>query len=150
MCNNRLEVRVPACMVAVAVTLAGCATEIEVGQTPPITVESVAPEEVLVRFRNFAESEAVNVEFYATNEPLETVPDDLFQEDYKVTNSIGVAGTGIVQPLRADAITFPCTESLTLGTTGGSFSDNETGEARGVGTSASSHVVLRVLGADGR
>ena len=134
MCSNMLEIRVPVYMVAVAITLAGCGTEVAVDQTPITALESVAPEEVLVQFRNYAEAEAVNVEFYATNEPLETVPEQLFHEANRVTNSIGVAGTGIVQPLRVDAITFPCTENLTLGTTGGTFSDNETGEVRGAGT----------------
>lgn len=133
MCNNRLGAWVPVGAVAAAMLMAGCATEIPMGQTSTSSGESVAPEEVLVRFHNFSESEAVDVEFFATNDPLDMLPDDLFQEVNRVTASIGIAGTGIVTPRRADAVTLPCTEHLMLGTIGGSFSDNETGEARGVG-----------------
>jgi hypothetical protein len=88
---------------------------------------------VIVRFRNFTVNDAVNVEFYATNRPLLSVPGDLFLEENLVTESIGVAGTGIVQPQTEDTIAFPCGANLTLGTAGGSFSDNESGEPRGLG-----------------
>ncbi len=88
---------------------------------------------VRIRFRNFTLNEAVDVEFHAANEPLENVPDDLFIPALRVTTSVGVAGTGIIQPRHEDVIEFPCTPDLTIGTSGGSFVDQETGEPRGVG-----------------
>jgi hypothetical protein len=131
---SRIEFARSASILVAATVFSGCATQVVTDQTPTSLDASVTPDEVLVRFRNFAESEAVDVEFYATNNPLAVLPDDLFQEANRVTASIGVAGTSIVQPLRVDAITFTCTEHLTMGTTGGSFLDNETGQARGIGT----------------
>ena len=131
---NSLWFRWSAGVLIAAAASAGCATQSATDQIPTSPDAPITPDEVLVRFRNYAESEAVDVEFYATNDPLAVVPDDLFQEANHFTTSIGVAGTGIVQPLRADAITFSCTEHLAMGTSGGSFWDNETGQARGVGT----------------
>lgn len=88
---------------------------------------------VTVRFRNLALTEAVNVEYYATNTTLTTIPDDLFVAENLVTSSIGVAGTGILEPLSEDTLDFPCTSDLVLGSLGGSFLDNETGDLLGEG-----------------
>jgi hypothetical protein len=118
---------------------AGCSFEL-VDDVPlqgePQIAGDAAPSEgvVTVRFRNPLDREAVDVEFYATNEPLDALPDDLFVGEYLVTASVGVAGTGIIQPLKQDVIQFPCTEVLTIGTGGGHFIDHETGEVLGSGT----------------
>jgi hypothetical protein len=93
----------------------------------------VADDQVLVVFRNLTGTEAVDVEFHATNEPVQTLPGDLFVEAFRVTSGIGLAGTGILAPLAVDAIEFPCTDDLTLGTAGGSFLDNSTGDETGRG-----------------
>ena len=94
--------------------------------------EAVA-EIVTIRFRNLTVEEAVDVEFYASQNPMANLPDDLLVEENLVTASIGIAGTGIVQPLEEDVIEFPCEAGLTIGTRGGEFLDNETGEPRGMG-----------------
>lgn len=88
---------------------------------------------VVVRFRNLTVREAVNVEFHATSEPLEVLPDNLFQSENLITASVGVAGTGIIQPQNYDIIELPCGTNLTMGTQGGDFLDNESGEPRGRG-----------------
>ena len=106
MCDNRLGACGPVCMLAAVMVMTGCGTDTVIDQTSAPSDESVTPQEVLVRFRNFAESEAVDVEFYATNEPIEVLPDDLFRETNRVTASIGIAGTGIVTPRRTDSITL--------------------------------------------
>jgi hypothetical protein len=120
--------------------LPGCAFELPPellgnGDTIP-PGEGVPPDReiVRVRFANLTTQEAVDVEFFASNEPLENLPDDLLLPEHQVTASIGVAGTGIIEPGGQDVIEFPCTPNLTLGTRGGSFVDNETGEPRGAGT----------------
>jgi hypothetical protein len=95
---------------------------------------AIGEDTVFVRFWNRTVEEAVDVQFYATNEPLDTLPDDLFVEDNRVTRSIGLAGRGIIEPGMVDAISFPCTENLTLGTAGGEFTEAETGDERGLGT----------------
>jgi hypothetical protein len=92
------------------------------------------PEFVTIRFINASSDQAVQVEFYATNEPLEAIPDELFADDtYLVNQSIGVAGSGLLEPQSGDEIDFECTETLTIGTLGGEFRDNETGEVLGRG-----------------
>ena len=92
------------------------------------------PEFVTIRFVNASPDQALQVEFYATNEPLEAIPEDLFADDiYLVLESIGVAGSGLLEPGDQDEIQFDCTETLTIGTLGGEFRDNETGEVLGRG-----------------
>ncbi len=92
------------------------------------------PEFVTIRFINASPDQALQVEFYATDEPLEAIPDDLFADDtYLVRESIGLAGSGLLGPQSEDEIQFQCTETLTIGTLGGEFRDNETGEVLGRG-----------------
>lgn len=89
---------------------------------------------VTVHFRNFAETDAVDVEFYMTDQPLAVVPDDLFVDAFRLRAGIGVAGTGIIEPLSEDVAEFPCGPGLLLGTAGGRFLDNESGDPQGFGT----------------
>jgi len=100
------------------------------------SVNPTSTEDVVnIRFRNLLTAEAVDVQFYMADSPLANLPADLFTPEHLVVASIGVAGTGILQPQKEDVIQVPCAENLTLGTLGGRFTDNETGEARGTGTS---------------
>ncbi len=122
-----------------AAAVAGCSVEMMadmplLGGGTQTAEDMVAEDMVMIGFRNLAISEAVDVEFYATNEPLENLPDDLFVAENLVTANLGVAGTGIVEPWRQDVIEFPCTSSLTVGTRGGNFMDSESGEPRGTGS----------------
>lgn len=131
----RMERQGAKSLFAVAATLMtlGCTMNVPSDPGQPPDPGRVSPAEVLVRFQNYAESDAVDVEFFAANDSLVDLPADLFQEIHHVTASVGIAGTGIIQPQRSDAITFPCTSELVLGSAGGSFFDNETGEPRGAG-----------------
>jgi hypothetical protein len=101
--------------------------------------ENVAPEplpeaRVAVRFANTTLNEAVNVQFYASSDVLEQVPDDLFADpENLVTASLGIAGTGLIEPGEKDEITLDCDENLIFGTAGGLFLDNESGDERGNG-----------------
>ncbi len=101
--------------------------------TPGASPGLITAEEVLIRFRNFSETDAVNVEFFASITALAALPEDLFVDEHRTSVNIGVAGTGILQPLHTDEILFPCTVDLVIGTTGGTFIDNDTGEVRGDG-----------------
>ncbi len=113
----------------------GCSFDI-VATAPVPDGDDEAPRRVTVtvRFRNLAVSEAVDVGLYVSNEVLEEIPEDLFSDENRITASIGVAGTGIIEPLDGDVIELDCSENLVIGIDGGSFLDNETGEARGMGT----------------
>ena len=95
--------------------------------------DAAGDDTVLVVFRNLSSTDAVQVDFHAAS-GITNVPDDLFVSENLITQDIGVAGTGIVQPLQFDFLReFPCTGDLLLGTSGGRFLDNETGELRGTG-----------------
>ncbi len=89
-------------------------------------------DEVRVVFRNFS-TEAVNVQFYATNSALTSLPDDLFVDANLVTVSIGLAGSALLGPAQMDTIFFECTDNLVIGTGGGAFLDDESGEMVGQG-----------------
>lgn len=87
-------------------------------------------------FRNLTADEAVEVEFHATADPLERLPDDLFDpaNGYQVVRHIGVGGRGIIAPAEEDLVGLDCTDGLTIGTAGGRFVDNESGDEQGTGT----------------
>ncbi len=103
------------------------------GVNRPIDSDPTSGSVVTVRFRNLTRTEAVSVQFYLAAEPLQNLPNDLFTEPHQVTASIGLAGTGIIQPIHEDVREFPCSTTLSIGTSGGEFLDAETGEPRGSG-----------------
>ena len=133
---NAMPLRNSLLMLGMCATLVGaCSLTIEPNprndnggsQDPP-------PEFLTIRFVNASPDQAVQVQFYATNEPLDAIPEELFADDaYLVQESIGLAGSGLLAPLDQDEIQFECTETLTIGTLGGEFRDNETGEILGRG-----------------
>ena len=88
-----------------------------------------------IRFVNDSPDQAVQVEFYATNEPLEAIPEELWVDGtHLILKGIGLAGSGLLAPLAEDEIQFECTETLIIGTLGGEFRDTETGEMLGRGS----------------
>lgn len=123
-----------ACHIVLAtILLGGCSFELPAENEPEMEGDLLGANEVLVRFRNFASVEAVNAEFYVAAGPLAEIPDDLFVPENLVMADLGVAGTGILEPFDTDTLLLPCTPDLVIGTTGGTFSDNGSGEVRGVG-----------------
>ncbi len=90
-------------------------------------------QQVLVRFLNLSRTEAVDVEFYAAPAGVTNLPDDLFAPAFRVTTSVGVAGSSLITPGAGDQILLDCTPNLVLGTEGGAFRDAESGEPRGEG-----------------
>jgi len=90
---------------------------------------------VTVRFVNLTDTSAVDVQFYVSNEAIESVPDDLFVDANLVTRSIGLAGSGIIAPRATDSIQLPCASDLTLGSLGGVFTEAESGDVLGTGQS---------------
>ena len=90
---------------------------------------------VTVMFRNLTDTEAVDVEFHTTEEQLASVPADLFDPDnrFLLVRNIGVGGGGRLAPATSDTIELDCVPGLLLGTTGGTFVDNESGDERGRG-----------------
>ncbi len=92
-------------------------------------------DDVIVVFKNLTNSEAVDVEFHSTAEPLQNMPEDLFDPDnnFRILQGIGTGGSGRLAPGQEDSIKLDCSEDLALGTAGGTFVDNETGDERGRG-----------------
>lgn len=125
-------------IVALSIGISGCSVSFDpIGDTPS---DNGAPNNtpdpsdfVTVHLRNLTQTEAVDVEFYLTTDLLAVVPEDLFVETYRIRGGIGVAGTGIIVPLTEDVVEFPCVPGLLMGTAGGMFLDNESGELRGIG-----------------
>lgn len=132
---------VASCVAGFAALFAGCSGDLFLelvpdpnpDPTPGASAGPIRAGKVLIRFRNFSQTDAVNVEFFVSNNALDTLPDDLFVDEHRTSANIGVAGTGILEPLRSDETLFPCTADLVIGTTGGTFIDNDTGEVRGRG-----------------
>ncbi len=120
-----------------AILLAGCSAGVSVGTgggsgTPRDgnggngDGGSPGADEIRIRFVNTSDVD-VDTQFFATNDALEDPLEDLFQPKYRRQESIGVAGTGIVQAGTDDQITFACTENTVLGTEGGEFLDPDRG-----------------------
>ncbi len=127
---------------AMAILCAGCSLDFLAGEfdearvTAEITTTNsgaIGDDEVVIRFINRTGDDAVDVEFFATNDPLTKLPDELFVEGFRVTREIGLAGRGVLAPQQRDEITFPCTADLSIGTSGGEFTDADTGDERGLG-----------------
>jgi hypothetical protein len=85
-----------------------------------------------VRFANRT-GRVLDVEFYASSEPLGNPDQVLFISENKVTEGIGFAGTGLVPPGTTDSITLACENARVIGTKGGRFVDDEAGEELGRG-----------------
>lgn len=122
-------------LVLTAGYLAGCGGVVAVssggggGKTQPQNggnAGGVAEDEIGLRFLNDSNVD-VDTQFYATNDVLDDPSEDLFQPQYRIQSSIGVAGTGIVEADDDDEITFPCTGSTIVGTEGGEFLDPDRG-----------------------
>ncbi len=139
MCNMGSRLGVSGLGVLVALgTMPGGGCSVEVWPNPA-QPSGTSPssnddrETMILRFVNEAADLGVDLEFYATNEPLDVLPDDLFVTENLVTEGLGFLGSGTLGPLWTDTVDFPCTQNLTIGTLGGTFRDTESNEERGVG-----------------
>lgn len=122
-----------AAAIVVLVAATGCELALPDESAPPGDVGRPVEQIVTIAFRNLATTDAVNVEFHTTTDPAATPPQDLFVDANKITANVGVAGTGLLIPGATDVLEVPCDANLVIGTAGGAFVDNETGEATGRG-----------------
>ena len=132
-CNRFGGVILP---VSLALLLSGCGMSVGSsggsGDDADRQRDDVGVDIVLVEFVNET-TLAVETEFFATNEALDDPETELFIPLYHVTTEIGLAGLGTLGPEGDDAREYPCTANLVLGTTGGSFKDNNVGTLEGTG-----------------
>ena len=119
-----------------ALLLAGCGVELGSlggnGDDADRQRDDVGIDSVLVAFVNLT-SVDVDTEFYASNEEMTDVEEELFVPANRIQVGIGVAGTGILLSGTDDSIEVPCTDDLVLGTTGGTFKDPDLGTSLGTG-----------------
>ena len=99
---------------------------------PPVNDNETGPGSVRIVLRN-ASPAAVETQFYATDEPLAKLPDDLLVSTNLVLSGIGVGGTGLLPPLSTDELELACSDTLTLGTAGGQFVEADLGTPLGKG-----------------
>jgi len=128
----------------------GCTVEVTPTDPPPSVGNGGGnggsdpdDETIVVRLRNLSPSQAVDVEFYAASGVVENVVATLFVDENRIGRGnavdgqgIGQANQGILNSGEQDAIAFPCGQSLAVGTNGGIFLDEETGEVQGQGANS--------------
>ena len=115
--------------------------------TPPVEDDdSVTSNKITVQFINLTEDQAVEVEFYVEEEPIDRIPDELFVAANLITRSIGVAGSGLVPPRTADEISLDCNPNLIFGTRGGRFLDAESGDEVGEGEPRCRYIIFILFG----
>ena len=138
----------PACtMLVLLVTFAGlgCTIDFIPSDDGSVANDNSDPtsgdNQISIGFRNFATTEAVRLEFYLATGPLDALPGDLFLVENLIGGDneidgqgIGVANQAILEPQQQDWISVACDQDFAVGTTGGTFLDEESGELRGVGT----------------
>jgi hypothetical protein len=88
--------------------------------------------ELTVRFENHT-LRAVDVQLYATGQPVNILEADLFAPANQVTQGIGFAGSGVIQAGASDEVVLTCANVNTIGTRGGRFLDQDSGEQVGIG-----------------
>jgi hypothetical protein len=98
------------------------------------SVTDITPSNDRIRVRFLNQSDVdVETNFFAANEEMIVPRDDLFQDNFKITSAIGVAGTGIVRAGETDEIAYPCGDWTAVGTLGGRYLDPNLGTELSVG-----------------
>jgi len=111
----------------------GCGQNLGGDPVPDAGAGRSVEQSVMVAFVNLSTTDAVNVEFHTTSSPVANLPDDLLTIENSLSAGIGVAGTGLLVPGATDVLEVSCNENLIIGTAGGAFLDNESGEPTGRG-----------------
>ncbi len=88
---------------------------------------------VRVRFVNSHPTLGVDVQFYATGNPVSDPATELFVGGFQRTN-VGLFSRGVIPRLDHDELELPCAEARVIGTLGGLFLDSDTGAVAGTGT----------------
>jgi hypothetical protein len=87
---------------------------------------------VILRIQNSTRA-AVRPQIYVGTNGADATADNLFVPENIYTNGVGLAGSGLMAPVSADDVEVPCFADLVIGTPGGEFLDDETGESLGSG-----------------
>ncbi len=92
------------------------------------------PNTVTIRMINATPNRALDVQIYATNQAVNNLDTEFFIAANQQLAGIGFAGSGILAPGTDDVISIPCENALIVGTLGGRFLNEDTGEQVGTGT----------------
>lgn len=88
---------------------------------------------VTVRLVNATPNRAVDVQLFATGQAVGDLDAEFFIPANQLSAGIGFAGSGILTPASEDQVTLACTDALIVGTLGGRFLNEETGDLIGTG-----------------
>lgn len=89
---------------------------------------------VTIRLVNASPTMAVDVQLYATGGVVNDLNADLFAPAHQLVSGIGFAGYGLLESGNSDTVVLPCDDALVVGTLGGRFLNEDTGDELGVGT----------------
>jgi len=87
-----------------------------------------APSTVRIRFVNASARYALDVQFYASAAGVGDPSAELFIPEKRIVGDIGFAGTGLIPAGQIDSTELACTNATTIGTLGGRFVDQDTGQ----------------------
>jgi hypothetical protein len=133
-------------MIRRSIRLGVCAAVSSVFAISCVTITSVNPDDngggggggdanqITVRVVNASPNRAVDVQLYATGQGVGNPDTDLFIPANQRAAGIGFAGSGILPAGQTDEMTVACAEANAVGTRGGVFLNQDTGEAVGTGT----------------
>lgn len=91
-------------------------------------------DQVVLHLQN-ATRAAVRPDLYVGTNGSDATADNLFAPENIFTNGVGLAGSGLMAPVSSDDVRIDCASGLVIGTPGGEFIDDETGESLGTGPS---------------
>ncbi|HOB74370.1 MAG TPA: hypothetical protein PKG54_07580 [Phycisphaerae bacterium] len=89
---------------------------------------------ITVRLVNATATRAVDVQLFATGQGVGDLDTEFFIPANQLLADIGFAGSGILVPASDDQITLACADALIVGTLGGRFLNEDTGEEIGTGS----------------
>lgn len=124
--------------------VAMCVLTVGMGCSGPVVIEvpglssggapaEVPADSVRIRFVNSHPSLGVDVQFYATGNPVSDPATELFIAGQQRSN-VGLFSRGVIPRLDSDELELPCAEARVIGTLGGLFLDSDTGAVSGGGT----------------
>lgn len=86
------------------------------------------PSTIHMQFANASDTYAADVQFYASATPVTNPATELFVPEKRIVGNLGFAGTGFIPAGQVDTTEANCSWAVVVGTLGGRFLDQETGQ----------------------
>jgi hypothetical protein len=104
------------------------------GGTDEVTEPAPPPSTIHMQFANGSTAYAADVQFYASATPVTDPATELFIPEKRIIGNLGFAGTGLIPAGQVDTTEIACTNAVVVGTLGGRFIDQESGQEIAHGT----------------